>query len=87
MHKNSDKYFRSANFYLSSYLFSKGLTLVNIDHTEPKRAEFVFVDTPEREQLIYQFNFSPHDSPDTLVDARSLITAIKTLKDKLYQER
>ncbi len=83
----SDKYFRLTNFYLAAFLFSKGIELVNIDRTDPKRSEFVFLDTPEREGLVQNFNFASEDSPESLVDARKFIMAIKMLKDKLYQER
>jgi hypothetical protein len=85
--KYSDKYFRLTNFYLAAFLFSKGMELVNIDRTDPKRSEFVYLDTPEREQLVQNFNFASEDSPESLVDVRKFVMAIKMLKDKLYQER
>lgn len=84
-----DRYFRTSSFYISAFLFSKELELVNIeeDPSNPKRSQFVFKDTPEREILIHSFNFAKEDSSEVLVDARKLVIAIKTLKDKLYQER
>lgn len=83
-----DHYFRTTNFYTACFLFVKGLELVNIDATiDPKKAFFIFLDTPEREFLLKSFNFAQENSPEVVVDARKLITAIKTLKDKLYQER
>lgn len=89
MSKDSNKnkeYFRISNFYTSAFLFSKGLELIDIDRTDPKRSQFVFLDTPERELLIHNFNFAKEDSPEVLVDSRKFIVAIKTLKDRLYQE-
>lgn len=87
-YKNQDdRYFRLTSFYTAAFLFAKGMELVNIDRTEPKRSQFVFKDSPEREILLQQFNFAPEDSPDSLVDARKFVMAIKMLKDKLYQER
>ena len=80
-----DKYFRTNNFYLGSYLFAKGLELVSIDRTDPKKCVFVFADTPLRELLVGVFNFGKENDPEIQVDARTLILAIKTLKDKLYQ--
>lgn len=80
-----DKYFRTNNFYLASFLFAKGLELVSLDRTDPKKCEFVFVDTPLRELLVGVFNFGKQSDPEIMVDARTLILAIKTLKDKLYQ--
>lgn len=80
-----DKYFRTTNFYIAVFLSAKGLELVNIDKTDPKRCVFVFVDTPEREALVELFNFAKEDHPEVVVDARKLVYATKKLKDKLYQ--
>ena len=80
-----DKYFRTTNFYIAVFLFTKGLELVNIDKTDPKRCVFVFVDVPERETLVELFNFAKEDHPEVVVDARKLVYATKRLKDKLYQ--
>ena len=90
-HKNlnayqENRYFRTSSFYAAVFLFAKGQTLVNIDKvTDTKRAQFIFLDTPERELLLQSFNFAKEDSPEAMVDARKLIMAIKQLKDKLYQ--
>jgi len=82
------KYFRTESFYLSAFLFAKGLELVNIDSTtNPKRSQFVFLSSPERELWTQSFNFSKEDSPEVMVDARKFVMAIKSLKDKLYQGR
>lgn len=83
---NEDKYFRTINFYLSTFLFCKSIELVNIDRTDPKRSEFVFINTPELEALVDAFNFAKENSPAVMVDARKFVVAIKSLKDKLYQE-
>lgn len=86
MNKNLDRYFRTSNLYAAAFLFAKGLSLVNIDKTSPRKAQFVFEDSPERELLIQQYNFAPRDSKDCLVDARQFIFALKTLKERLYQQ-
>lgn len=80
-----DRYFGTPSFYLACFLFSKGLELINIDRVDPRRAEFVFIDTPEREKLLNDFNFAKEDFPGVLIDARKFVVAIKSLKDKLYQ--
>lgn len=85
---NDYRYFRTSSFYVAAFLFAKGQTLVNIDKlADPnlKRAQFVFLDSPERELLLHDYNFAQEDSPETLIDFRKAVTAIKTLKDKLYQ--
>jgi len=48
------KYFRTNNFYLAAFLFSKNLELVSIDKTDPKKCVFVFVDTLLREMSLWQ---------------------------------
>lgn len=84
---NQDKYFRTNSFYAAAFLFVKGIELVNIDKSAgSKRAYFVFADSPDREWLLERFNFAKENDPEVLVDARKLITATKTLKEKLYQE-
>lgn len=82
-----DRYFRLTSFYAAAFLFAKGLELVNIDRTNPNRCQFVFIDTPERESLLQTFNFSKENSPEAMIDARKFVTAIKTLKQALYEER
>lgn len=85
---NRDRYFRCTNFYIAVFLFAKGLELVNIEQqTESKRAQFVFRDAHDRKDLVESFNFSKEDAPDVMIDARKFVTAIKTLKDKLYSDR
>lgn len=81
-----DKYFRTNNFYLAVFLFAKGLELANIDRTDTKRCNFIFIDTAERETLLGAFNFGKENCHEALIDARKMIFAVKTLKDKLYQE-
>lgn len=63
------------------------MELVNIDRANPKRSQFVFRDTPEREVWIQTFNFAREDSPEVMVDARKFVMAVKMLKEKLYQDR
>lgn len=81
-----NKYFSITNFYTATFLLAKDLELANIDRTNPSRCQFVFVDTPQREKLLEAFNFAKESSPEVIVDARKLISAIKSLKDKLYQD-
>lgn len=85
--QDDDKYFRLTNFYQAAFLFAKGMELVDVDRvSNSQRATFVFVDSPERESFMQSFNFGKEDTPETLVDARKLIAAVRTLKEKLYQD-
>jgi len=84
--KNLDRYFRTSNFNLASFLFAKGQELVNIDRLEnQKRATFVFIESPQLEELIHEFDYAKENDEIVMVDARKLIYATKQLKEKLYQ--
>lgn len=86
-YKNQDRYFRTTSFYTAVFLFAKGLELVNIDSTDSKRCQFVFLDTPQREEFLEAFNFGKENNHEVMIDARKFVMAIKMLKDKLYQDR
>ncbi len=83
----ANKYFRTKNFYVASFLYTKGATLVNIDKiTDSQRAYFVFAESPDIPMWLESFNFGKENEEEVLVDARKLIQAIKELKDKFYQK-
>ena len=85
--KKTNKYFRTADLPLASFLFARGIQLTNIDKiTNQKRAYFVFVDSSLCEELVYEFSFAREDDEMVAIDARKLIHAIKALKEKLYQD-
>ncbi|MBI3887988.1 hypothetical protein HY310_02875 [Candidatus Microgenomates bacterium] len=84
-YKNTCDTWRTDSLYLSAFLLVKGLSLSTIERLSNKKSLFVFVDSPNREVWLDQYNFSPEDSSDCLIDARKFISAIKSLKEKLYQ--
>lgn len=79
-----DRYYRTSSFYLAAFLFAKNAELVNIDRSDEKRSQFVFVDNPELETMVSEFNYGRDGSLGALVDVRRLVFAIKSLKEKLY---
>ena len=82
-----DRYFRIGSLYAACFLYCKNQALVNISRTSnSKRAEFVFVNSPEIEILLHEFNYAKEDASAVSIDVRKFVTAIKQLKDKLYQE-
>lgn len=83
--KHKERKYSTSSFYSACFLLAKGMHLIGIDRTNPRRCEFVFEDSPERERLLHDFSFAFDNDPVVLVDARRLITAIKTLKEKLYE--
>lgn len=86
INKNIAELFSTSNFYNAVFLHAKGLKLVDIDRTNPKRAKFVFKDRSDREDLINQYNFVEKNAPSVMIDARDFEFSIKTLKAHLYQE-
>ncbi len=84
---SDDRYYSTSNFYLACYLLARGAELVSINKDNPRRSEFVFVQNSELVEWIDLFNFGPKDSPEISLDPRTFVTAIKSLKDILYQER
>ena len=85
--RTTDRYFRTANFYGAAFALARGLELVSIDRDDPRRNQFVFRDAPEREEWLHAYSFAPEGAPEVLVDARKFVTAIKALKEKLYDHR
>ena len=84
--KNNERYFRTTNFNLASFLFAKGIELANIDRLDnQKRATFVFVENPQIEELVHAFDYAKENEEIVMVDARKIIHASKMLKEKLYQ--
>lgn len=85
--RTDDRYYRTANFYGAAFALSRGLELVGIDRDDPKRNQFVFCDAPEREEWMSAYSYASEDAPEVLVDARKFATAIKALKERLYDHR
>jgi len=75
-----------ANFYTATFLYAKGIFLLNIDKKNPRRCKFVFQNSLKARMLLDAFNFAKNDDPKTTIDARKIIVAIKSLKEKLYQD-
>jgi len=76
------KLFKTNNFYLSAFLICKGLILVDVNRSNPRRAIFIFQDSSNREELVKEFEFGQ----DALVDARKYSYTLKELKSKLYND-
>lgn len=82
-----DRYFRTQNFNTAVFLFAKGFELCNVDKTlNAKRAEFVFPNSLELEIAVHTLNFAKDNDSEILLSARTLFTAIKQLKNILYQD-
>lgn len=47
--------YATSDLYLSAWLLSQGLVLLDIDRGNPRRLEFVFEDRPDRPQLAHDF--------------------------------
>ncbi len=83
--KNKNQ-FKTTQFYLTAFLLAKGLILADIDKTsDPKRYQFIFIDSPQLKKLVEVFNFSENNASEALVNPRLFAGAIKSLKEKIYQ--
>jgi hypothetical protein len=79
--------FRLTSLNLAAFLITNGFRLIGIERTPgQKRASFLFTNSTDKEKFLNAYNFSPDDSPDVMVDARKYASAVKQLKDRLYQE-
>jgi len=77
----------TTNFYLATFLLAKGSELIGIERSNPRRSQFIFANNPHHEKLIEAYNYGTVDAPLVKVDARKLATSIRTLKERLYQDR
>lgn len=81
-----DRYFRTSSFYASCFLLAKNQVLANVDRTDPRKAVFVFVNSPEIDFLLHSFNFAIENASEVVIDVRIFVTAIKQLKGALFQD-
>jgi hypothetical protein len=83
---SDDRYFRTTTFNTAAYLYAKGYQLAGINKTvDSKRSEFVFVNSADLQTDIEIFLLANETEPDLLISARTLFTAIKQLKNVMYQ--
>jgi len=76
---NQNKY-QTNNFYLAAFLLCRGQKLIDLNKTNPNKADFIFDDSPDREKLVRAFLFNQ----EVLVDIKKFIFFQKELKNKLY---
>ena len=77
------KYYRTKDFYLAAFLFAKSSEINNISKLDGKHSEFVFILSPELEQLIHSY-YSPLLNDLCLVDARIHVQSIKNIKNWVH---
>jgi len=51
----TDGIYKTSDFYVASYLLSKGLQIQGIDRHNPRRSEFIFKDREDRPELVQAF--------------------------------
>ena len=84
--QNKPQVYLTSNFYLAGFLIAKGIHLIGIRRTDTRRVNFVFEDGSDRERLLHSYDFAADNDPSVMIDPRRFIQAIRTLKEKLYQE-
>lgn len=73
--------FLISDFYIAAFCLTKGLKLLHIEKSEPRRASFVFQDTDNRQKLVEDFLFGRAS-----VEPKSFVSAIKELKQLLHSD-
>jgi len=81
MKNSNDKNLMFSDFYLSAFCLAKGIRLINIDRTNPRRALFIFDNKKDNQSLIEDFMFGR-----SKIEPKKFISAIKELKQLLYQD-
>ena len=73
--------YQTSDFYLAAWLLSKGFMLENLDHTDPKRFEFIFQDRPDRPELVKEFI-----SGRAVGNVADFVYQLRRAKNLLYAE-
>lgn len=79
MPNEQNNQFPLSDFYLAVFLRVKGLNIINIDKTNPRRALFVFEDSKDRKKLVGDFLFGRAQ-----VEPKRFAAVIKELKQLLH---
>lgn len=86
--QETDRYFRTATLYVAAFLYAHKLPLVNVDTTsDQRRATFVFDEVDKAKELLHEYNYAKENASTVLVDVRTFVFAVKSLKEMLYQYR
>jgi predicted RNA-binding protein YlxR (DUF448 family) len=81
MNNKKNQQFVLSDFYLSAFLRAKGVKLLDIDKTNPRRALFVFKDKEDRQNLVEDFLFGR-----ARIEPKGFVSAIKELKQLLHSD-
>lgn len=73
--------FLTKDFYVASFLLTKGGKLSGVRRDNPRCVFFAFQDFEGREGLVRDFLFN-----EASVEPRAFVSAIKTLKGVLYSD-
>ena len=74
--QSNERYYRTCDVYLASYLYAHGFWLVNVEPNEVGLPQFVFRNSAERDIFVHEFRHGP----EALVDVRAFITALVALQ-------
>ena len=76
--QSNERYYRTCDLHLASYLYAHGFWLVNVEPNEVGLPQFVFRNSAEREIFVHEFRHGP----EALVDVRAFITALVALQKR-----
>lgn len=75
-----DDNFRSRDLYLCAFLLASDMRLIDLDRTDPGRVRFVFANRERCEECVDAY------WQGAKVVARDMVTAVRTLKERLYSD-
>ena len=77
--RTNNNLYTTADFLITTYLYSQGHTLIKIDWVTPTKAEFIFEHSNSLKEDISKFW-----SGEAFVDAKTLLSAQREVKQRLY---
>lgn len=78
-----DKYYRTSDLNLATFLFAKVQDMPEVDWLEGEKKEFAFDKTKQLEELIRSYSFGDTSDKRLLVNVKFFIEAREQLLDKV----
>jgi hypothetical protein len=79
MKMSSISKYTTNDFYLASFLLTKGVKIFGLDRNDPRKVNFVFGEMEGTEKLVEDFLFGK-----AKVDPKQFVASIRELKQLLY---
>ncbi len=81
----SNKYTKTTNFNLATYLYAKNQQIAGAEAINSKQKEFVFMKTDELDELVENYKFPDIGDEENLVNVKKYEQARRELLDLIKQ--